>query len=88
MTGGQSIGDNWNTVQIANQVLSEGVIVVILCEDLKTYQNVRLPQNVEIKHRDYLQNVQNNLKSISGVSVLIMTKVVLQKREGKEKGFN
>ena len=89
MTGGQSIGDNWDTVQIANQVLSEGVKkVVILCEDLKTYRNTRLPQNVELKHRDFLQNVQNDLKSIPGVSVLIYDQgCAAEKRRKRKRGL-
>lgn len=89
MTGGQSIGDNLDTVQIANQVLSEGVKkVVILCEDLKTYRNTRLPQNVELKHRDFLQNVQNDLKSIPGVSVLIYDQgCAAEKRRKRKRGL-
>ena len=47
-----------------------------------------MPQNVEIKHRDYLHNVQNNLKSISGVSVLIYDQgCAAEKRRKRKRGL-
>ena len=89
MTGGQVLGDNWSTVQIAKQVLSEGVNkVVILTENLKAYKNSILPKGVELKHRDHLQNVQKKLQLITGVTVLIYDQgCAAEKRRKRKRGI-
>ena len=89
MTGGQVLGDNWSTVQIAKQVLSEGVNkVVILTENLKAYKNSILPKGVELKHRDHLQNVQKKLQLMTGVTVLIYDQgCAAEKRRKRKRGI-
>ncbi|MDC0547104.1 indolepyruvate ferredoxin oxidoreductase family protein [Gammaproteobacteria bacterium] len=89
MTGGQVLGDNWSTVQIAKQVLSEGVNkVVILTENLKAYKNSILPKEVELKHRDHLQNIQKKLQLMTGVTVLIYDQgCAAEKRRKRKRGI-
>ena len=89
MTGGQVLGDNWSTVQIAKQVLSEGVDkVVILTENLKAYKSSILPKEVELKHRDHLQNVQKELQLMTGVTVLIYDQgCAAEKRRKRKRGI-
>ena len=89
MTGGQALGDNWSTIQIAKQVLSEGVKkVVILTENLKFYKNNPPPKGIELKHRDYLQNVQEELQSIPGVTILIYDQgCAAEKRRKRKRGI-
>ena len=89
MTGGQTLGDNWSTIQIAKQVLSEGVKkVVILTENLKFYKNNPPPKGIELKHRDYLQNVQEELQSIPGVTILIYDQgCAAEKRRKRKRGI-
>ena len=85
MTGGQTLGKNLSTIQIAKQVLSEGVKkVVLLTENLKNYSQTSLPKGVQLKHRDYLQNVQKELQTIKELPSLYMIRDVLLKREGKK----
>ena len=89
MTGGQALGKNLSTVQIAKQVLSEGVKkVVLLTENLKNYSQNSLPEGVELKHRDYLQNVQKELQTIKGVTILIYDQgCAAEKRRKRKRGI-
>ena len=89
MTGGQTLGKNLSTIQIAKQVLSEGVKkVVLLTENLKNYSQTSLPKRVELKHRDYLQNVQKELQTIKGVTILIYDQgCAAEKRRKRKRGI-
>ena len=89
MTGGQTLGKNLSTIQIAKQVLSEGVEkVVLLTENLKNYSQTSLPKGVELKHRDYLQNVQKELQTIKGVTILIYDQgCAAEKRRKRKRGI-
>ena len=77
------------TLQIAKQVLSEGVKkVVLLTENLKNYSQTSLPKGVELKHRDYLQNVQKELQTIKGVTILIYDQgCAAEKRRKRKRGI-
>jgi|TARA_B110000438_G_scaffold87582_1_gene87072 indolepyruvate ferredoxin oxidoreductase len=89
MTGGQSIGKNFQPIEIAKQVLSEGVNkVFILTENLDSYQNYKIPKQIKIKHRDYLQNVQREIRDVSGVTILIYDQgCAAEKRRNRKRGL-
>ncbi|HJM15663.1 MAG TPA: indolepyruvate ferredoxin oxidoreductase family protein [SAR86 cluster bacterium] len=88
MTGGQSIGTNFHPVDIAKQVLAEGVNkVVILTERMEDYKKVSTPK-VDIFHRDHLQNIQKELRETLGVTILIYDQgCAAQKRRKRKRGL-
>ena len=88
MTGGQSMGDNWNPIQIAEQVIAEGANkVFILTENLKAYKGKKIPYEVSLKHRDHLHSVQELLVQTPGVSILIYDQgCAAEKRRQRKRG--
>ncbi|MBC8949034.1 indolepyruvate ferredoxin oxidoreductase family protein [Xenorhabdus sp. TS4] len=71
MTGGQPLDGNITLSQIVSLMIAEGVKeVVVVTDDMDKYKN-RLPANVKLYERDYLEDVQKRLRDIVGVTVLI-----------------
>ncbi|MDC9605228.1 indolepyruvate ferredoxin oxidoreductase family protein [Xenorhabdus griffiniae] len=71
MTGGQPLDGNITLSQIVSLMIAEGVKeVVVVTDDMDKYKN-RLPAEVKIYERDYLEDVQKRLRDIVGVTVLI-----------------
>ncbi len=76
MTGGQPIEGALTVNRIAKQVLAEGVQrVEVLSEDPPRFATDPLPSTVKLHHRDKLAQVQAELRSHLGVSVLIYDQV-------------
>jgi indolepyruvate ferredoxin oxidoreductase len=76
MTGGQPVEGALTVSRIVQQVHAEGVArVVVLSESPARFAHERLPRGTELRHRDELSLVQNELRSQSGVSVLIFDQV-------------
>jgi indolepyruvate ferredoxin oxidoreductase len=72
MTGGQQAVGKMAVPEIVAELLAEGVSrVVVTTEDLARYKRVRLPEGVEVRHRDRLLETQEELAKIEGVTVLI-----------------
>ncbi|CEE94867.1 putative oxyreductase protein [Xenorhabdus nematophila str. Anatoliense] len=73
MTGGQPLDGNISIPQIASLMLAEGVKeVAVVTDDLDKYKGkIRLPANVKLYGRDYLEDVQMRFREIVGVTVVI-----------------
>ena len=72
MTGGQPHEGSLTVPDIAAQVMAERVMrVAIVTDDVGRYQGVRLPAGVEVSDRERIMAVQESLREVPGVSVLI-----------------
>ncbi len=73
MTGGQPLDGPMSVGNIARQTLAEGSKKVVVVTDKPEYHQKSgdIPSNVEIKHRDLLQQVQMEFRDISGTTVII-----------------
>jgi len=74
MTGGQHVPGERDVATLARLLLAEGVTrVIVTTEDLGRYRRrrPRLPRGVPVRHRDRLDEVQQELKATPGVTVLI-----------------
>lgn len=86
MTGGQPVDGGLSVPQIAQQVLSEGAVkVVVVTDDVSRYQNVVLPAGVPVHDRSELDAVQRELRVISGVSVLIYDQTCAAEKRRRRK---
>lgn len=88
MTGGQSIGNNWDVVGITKQLLAEGINkVYILSDNPKLYKNLET-KNVISLHRDYIIKAQEDLKTVIGVTALIYDQTcAAEKRRRRKRGL-
>ena len=72
MTGGQDIVGGKGVPQIVAELIAEGVArIIVTTNDLERYKGVRLPRDVDLRHRDRLDETQRELAAIKGVTVLI-----------------
>ncbi|AOM41579.1 indolepyruvate ferredoxin oxidoreductase family protein [Xenorhabdus hominickii] len=73
MTGGQQLDGNITIPQIAASMIAEGVKeVAVVTDNLDKYQDKnRLPANVSLYGRDYLEDVQKRFREIEDVTVII-----------------
>ncbi|XLZ73088.1 indolepyruvate ferredoxin oxidoreductase family protein [Massilia sp. SR12] len=86
MTGGQPVDGGLSVPQIAQQVLSEGAVkVVVVTDDTARYQNIVLPQGVAVEDRKDLDAIQRMLREIKGVSVLIYDQTCAAEKRRRRK---
>ncbi len=73
MTGGQALDGSLSVPQIARQLTAEGAkrVVVVSDEPGKYPSDASFPEGTSIHHRDELNDVQQGLAQIGGVTVLI-----------------
>ena len=88
MTGGQEAEGSFTVPEIAAQLKAENVKkVVILSERVPEYASVTVPQDVEVKDRSELMNVQKELREIPGVTAIIYDQVcAAEKRRRRKRG--
>ena len=90
MTGGQTHDGKLNPAIIAQQIRAEGVerIVVVTDEPEKYPINYGFPPGVDIYHREELDQVQRDLRTVSGVSALIYDQTcAAEKRRRRKRGL-
>ncbi|WNJ99044.1 indolepyruvate ferredoxin oxidoreductase family protein [Thalassospiraceae bacterium LMO-JJ14] len=90
MTGGQTHDGTLNPAIIAQQIRAEGVerIVVVSDEPDKYPINYGFPAGVDIYHREELDQVQRDLRTVSGVSALIYDQTcAAEKRRRRKRGL-
>jgi indolepyruvate ferredoxin oxidoreductase len=89
MTGGQPVDGPISVAQIAQQVRHEGVAtIVIVSDDPSRHANdPALPAGVKVAHRDELDSVQRELRTMSGCTVLIYEQTcAAEKRRRRKRG--
>lgn len=89
MTGGQTHDGNLNPAIIAQQIRAEGVehIVVVTDEPDKYPLNYGFPGGIDIHHRDKLDEIQREIRSVKGVSAIIYDQTcAAEKRRRRKRG--
>jgi indolepyruvate ferredoxin oxidoreductase len=89
MTGGQTNEGGLNVPQIARQVAAEGArrVVVVTDEPWKYPKDTDWPRGLTVHHRDQLDDVQRELATVEGVSVLIYDQTcAAEKRRRRKRG--
>jgi indolepyruvate ferredoxin oxidoreductase len=89
MTGGQPVDGQTSVAMIAQQMAAEGVKrIALVTEDLSRYEDrSELPATVTVNDRKDLDAIQNELKQIAGVTVLIYDQTcAAEKRRRRKKG--
>lgn len=72
MTGGQPIDGDLSVEQTIRQLLAEGVVEVALVSDEpEKHRYAGIPAEVKVYHRDVLESVQQRLRDVKGVTVLL-----------------
>ncbi|WP_137391484.1 indolepyruvate ferredoxin oxidoreductase family protein [Rhodoligotrophos defluvii] len=89
MTGGQPVDGKLSVADIVRQVQAEGVKrIAVVAEDMDGYHaRTGLPAAVPVSGREQLQQVQDELRRVPGVSVLIYDQVcATEKRRRRKRG--
>jgi len=89
MTGGQKHDGELSPPQIAHQMHNEGVSPIYLITDTpEAYTTSQLPAGTKIKHRDYLDEVQRELRDIKGVTGIVYVQTcAAEKRRRRKRGL-
>ncbi|HEX8604386.1 MAG TPA: indolepyruvate ferredoxin oxidoreductase family protein, partial [Pseudoduganella sp.] len=89
MTGGQPVDGTLTVPQIAQQVVSEGAVRVLVVSDEpeKYAERTGLPDAVTVHHRDEFDALQLALREVAGVSVMIYDQTcATEKRRRRKRG--
>jgi indolepyruvate ferredoxin oxidoreductase len=89
MTGGQPIEGHLTVPEIARQVAAEGAkkIVIVSDEPDKYPADAGFPPGTDIKHRDELDTIQRELRTIPGLTVLLYDQTcAAEKRRRRKRG--
>ncbi|MEO1199666.1 MAG: indolepyruvate ferredoxin oxidoreductase family protein, partial [Pseudomonadota bacterium] len=89
MTGGQTHEGSLTVPEIAAQVVAEGAnkVAIVTDEPDKYPTGTTFPAGVKIHHRDDLNEVQEDLAKVSGLSVLIYDQTcAAEKRRRRKRG--
>src|SRR6266849_4426260 len=88
MTGGQPVDGQLSVPQVAHQLAAEGVRrIVVVSDEPDKYGGVGFPTGVDIYHRDRLDEIQRDLREISGVTILIYDQTcAAEKRRRRKRG--
>jgi len=90
MTGGQPVETHFSVLDIARQILAEGINkVVVVADDLKKYDaygpDFKFPPEVELFGREEMTSVMKACREYQGVSVLIYDQVCATERRRRRK---
>ncbi len=89
MTGGQPVEQQITPIDMVNQLLSEGVRPVYLVSDNPDqYQQLKLPDNAFLKHRDEMDSLQQQLRDMPGVTAIVYEQTcATEKRRRRKRGL-
>ncbi|VTU38926.1 2-oxoacid ferredoxin oxidoreductase [Variovorax sp. PBL-H6] len=92
MTGGQQIGERpegHSVLQIAESLHAEGAAkVVVVTDEPEKYEGVNIPgQDVKVRHRDELDELQREFREIKGTTAIIYDQTcATEKRRRRKRG--
>jgi indolepyruvate ferredoxin oxidoreductase len=91
MTGGQQVGERpegHSVIQIAHSLIAEGVTrEVIVTDEPEKYAGAKLPEGVEVRHRDELDRTQREFREIAGTTAIIYDQTcATEKRRRRKRG--
>ena len=89
MTGGQPVDGELGVPQLLRQLQAEGVGTIVLVTDgSETPWRVSdLPHGVQLRHRDELDVIQRELRTLTGVSVIVYHQTcAAEKRRRRKRG--
>jgi indolepyruvate ferredoxin oxidoreductase len=92
MTGGQQVGERpegHSVLQIAESLHAEGAAkVVIVTDEPEKYEGVNVPgQDVKVRHRDDLDEIQREFREIKGTTAIIYDQTcATEKRRRRKRG--
>jgi indolepyruvate ferredoxin oxidoreductase len=91
MTGGQQVGERpegHSVAQIAQSMRAEGAVkIVVVTDEPEKYQGVALAEGVAVHHRDGLDTIQKEFRTIKGTTVIIYDQTcATEKRRRRKRG--
>ncbi|NKI16580.1 indolepyruvate ferredoxin oxidoreductase family protein [Spongiibacter sp. KMU-166] len=89
MTGGQPVEGNLSVGEISHQVLAEGAKECVVVSDRPELYGADsgLAQGVQVHHRDELMEIQDRLRKVEGLTVLIYEQTcAAEKRRRRKRG--
>ena len=91
MTGGQQVGERpegHSVLQIAHSMRSEGANkIVVVTDEPENYVDSKLPEGVNVEHRDELDRIQREFREIAGTTVIIYDQTcATEKRRRRKRG--
>ncbi|CAN7676527.1 indolepyruvate ferredoxin oxidoreductase family protein [Variovorax sp. LjRoot290] len=92
MTGGQQVGERpegHSVLQIAESLHAEGAVkVVVVTDEPEKYEGVNVPgQDVKVRHRDELDEIQREFREIKGTTAIIYDQTcATEKRRRRKRG--
>jgi indolepyruvate ferredoxin oxidoreductase len=91
MTGGQQVGERpegHSVIQIAHSLTAEDVQkLVVVTDEPEKYASAKLPDGVEVKHRDLLDDIQREFRDIKGCTAIIYDQTcATEKRRRRKRG--
>ena len=88
MTGGQKLDGTLTVPQLSEQLAAEGVKEIWLVSDEPDkYSTHDLASGVQIRHRDYLEDVQKHLREVQGCTAIIYDQTcAAEKRRRRKRG--
>lgn len=92
MTGGQQVGERpegHSVLQIAESLHAEGTAkVVVVTDEPEKYEGVNIPgQDVKVRHRDELDEIQREFREIKGTTAIIYDQTcATEKRRRRKRG--
>ncbi|WP_279210867.1 indolepyruvate ferredoxin oxidoreductase family protein [Delftia acidovorans] len=91
MTGGQRVGERpegHSVLQIMNSLKSEGVAkLVIVTDEPAKYDGVALAEGVTVHHRDELDRIQREFRTLKGCTAIIYDQTcATEKRRRRKRG--
>ncbi|MBO9648073.1 MAG: indolepyruvate ferredoxin oxidoreductase family protein [Variovorax sp.] len=92
MTGGQQVGERpegHSVLQIAESLHAEGAAkVVVVTDEPEKYEGVNVPgDNVKVRHRDELDQIQREFREIKGTTAIIYDQTcATEKRRRRKRG--
>jgi indolepyruvate ferredoxin oxidoreductase len=88
MTGGQKLDGSLTVPELAAQLQAEGVKRLWLVSDEpEKYAGAKLPADIEIHHRDFLEDVQKTARDTEGCTAIIYDQTcATEKRRRRKRG--